>query len=80
MFSVWYSDILNPTVDGEEKHVQEFEKFGLAASLSAAPQVVKLETLGAIDGFLHNVGSCFWILPLRTNRVSIRSKIRRPEH
>jgi hypothetical protein len=59
MFSDWYSDILNPTVDGEEKHIQEFERFGLTASLSAAPQVVKLETLGAIDGFLHNVGNGF---------------------
>ena len=79
MFSDWYSDILNPTVDGEEEHIQEFEKFGLTASLSAAPQVVKLETLSAIDGFLH-VGNSSWILLLRTNLTNIRHNIVRPEH
>jgi hypothetical protein len=78
MFSDWYSDILNPKVDGEEKHIQAFEKFGLKASISAAPHVIKLETQGAVDGFIHDVGNGSLFLALLIYHVTIRYRIRRP--
>jgi hypothetical protein len=56
MFSDWYSDILSPAGDGEEKHIQAFDKFGVTASASTAPEIARLESREALDSFINYVG------------------------